>query len=123
MTLAPLLDASPIIRFMPLSLLRLLLQLGGQHVRQLGRASQQLLRALVDLPLDGLQAPARSCFFQVWMSVGWTPKCPASSLAVRSPLRAAKASWTLNAAVWVLRLPAIVPPFPGHQCSLEAVKK
>src|SRR5262249_10633764 len=65
-------------------------------------------------------APARSCFFQAWMRVGWTPNCPASSLTVRSPLIAARATWALNAAVWCLRLPAIASPFLGHQCSLRS---
>src|SRR6266496_1044865 len=52
------------------------------------------------------------------MSVGRTPNCPASSLTVRSPLRAAKATWALNAAVCCFRLPFIVPPFLGHLSSL-----
>src|SRR5882724_3103838 len=52
------------------------------------------------------------------MRVGWTPNCPASSLTVRSPLSAARATWALNAAVWVFRLPAIVSPFLGHLSSL-----
>src|SRR4051812_11244117 len=30
------------------------------------------------------------------------------------PLRAARATWALNAAVWTFRLPAIAPPFLGH---------
>src|SRR5262249_51038240 len=63
-------------------------------------------------------APASSCFFQAWMSVGWTPYCPASSLTVRSPLRAARATWALNAAVCCFRLPAMNTPFLGHQSSL-----
>jgi hypothetical protein len=37
----------------------------------------------------------------------------ASSLTVRSPLRAAKATWALNAGVCCFRLPFIVYPFPG----------
>src|SRR5437764_8538621 len=52
------------------------------------------------------------------MRVGWTPNWLASSLTVRSPLRAARATWFLNAAVCCLRLPAMVPPFLGHQSSL-----
>src|SRR5436309_1826241 len=52
------------------------------------------------------------------MRVGWTPHWLANSLTVRSPLRAAKATWALNAAVCCFRLPAIVPPFLGHQSSL-----
>ena len=36
----------------------------------------------------------------------------------RSPLRAARATWALNAAVWIFRLPAIASPFLGHQSSL-----
>src|SRR3954463_619339 len=52
------------------------------------------------------------------MRVGWTPYWLASSLTVRSPLRAAKATWALNAAVCCVRLPAIGSPFLGHQSSL-----
>src|SRR4029079_2535604 len=63
-------------------------------------------------------APASSIFFQPWMRVGWTPYWLASSLTVLSPLRAAKATWALNAAVCCFRLPAIVPPFLGHPSSL-----
>src|ERR1041384_7220769 len=47
-----------------------------------------------------------------------TSNCPASSLTVRSPLRAARATCALNAAVCCFRLPAIVPPFLGHHSSL-----
>src|SRR5512135_1591079 len=63
-------------------------------------------------------APAKSCFFQAWMSVGWTSNWPANSLTVRSPLRAARATRALNAAVWTFRLPAIAPPLLGHRSSL-----
>ena len=39
----------------------------------------------------GVQAPHHlplmsRCFFQPWMSVGWTPWCPVGSLMVLSPL-------------------------------------
>src|SRR5262249_41711811 len=64
-------------------------------------------------------APARSCFFQAWTRVGWTPYWLASSLTVLSPRTAARASWALNAAVCCFRLRAIVSPFLGHQSSLE----
>src|SRR6188474_2565243 len=37
---------------------------------------------------------------------------------VRSPLRAARATWALNAAEWLFRLPAIGSPFLGLRCSL-----
>src|SRR2546421_3120560 len=52
------------------------------------------------------------------MSVGWTPNWPASSLTVRSPLSAAKATCAFNVAVCVFRLPATAHPFPGPTCSL-----
>src|SRR5512135_3662667 len=52
------------------------------------------------------------------ISVGWTSNCPANSLTVRSPLRAARATRALNAAVWTFRLPAITPPLLDHQSSL-----
>ncbi|HWE39637.1 MAG TPA: hypothetical protein VG406_24020, partial [Isosphaeraceae bacterium] len=35
-----------------------------------------------------------------------------------SPLRAARATWALNAAVWTFRLPAISPPLLDHRRSL-----
>src|SRR4051812_27621436 len=35
-----------------------------------------------------------------------------------SPLRASRATWALNAAVWTFRLPAITPPLLDHQSSL-----
>src|SRR5262249_48863054 len=63
-------------------------------------------------------APARSCRFQSWMRVGWTPYWLASSPTVLSPLRAARATWALNAAVYCFRLVAIITPFLGHQSSL-----
>ncbi len=37
---------------------------------------------------------------------------------VRSPLRAATATWALNVAEWCFRLPAISPPLLDHLCSL-----
>jgi hypothetical protein len=61
-------------------------------------------------PLKIASAPVRSCFFQAWINVGWTSNCPASSLTVRSPLRAARATLALNGGVWIFRLPAIVTP-------------
>src|SRR5581483_2103859 len=63
-------------------------------------------------------AQASNCFFQPWIRVGWTSNWPASSLTVRSPLRAARATWALNAAECCFRLRAIGTPFPGHQTSL-----
>src|SRR6186997_1802097 len=56
-------------------------------------------------------APASSCFFQPWISVGWIECWLANSATVLSPLKAAKATCALNAAMWVFRLPAIVAPF------------
>jgi hypothetical protein len=56
-------------------------------------------------------APASSCFFQPWISVGWIECWLANSATVLSPLKAAKATCALNAAMWVFRLPAIVSPF------------
>jgi hypothetical protein len=51
-------------------------------------------------PLKTPSAPARGCFFRAGMGVGWTSYCPASSSAVRPPLRATRAS---NAAAWTFR--------------------
>jgi hypothetical protein len=42
--------------------------------------------------------PANRCFFQPWIKVGWTLNCAASSLMVRSPLSAARATWALKLA-------------------------
>ena len=69
-------------------------------------------------PLKIASAPVRSCFFQAWINVGWTSNCPASSLTVRSPLRAARATLALNGGVWIFRLPAIVTPLLSHRTSL-----
>src|SRR3954447_21421684 len=53
------------------------------------------------------------------MRVGWTLNWLASSLTVRSPLSAARATWALNAGVWTLRFRDITAtPFLAHQCSL-----
>src|SRR3954454_23315595 len=55
-----------------------------------------------------------SCFFQPWISVGWTPCWLASSFTVLSPFRAASATCALNAAVCLcLFFAAILVPFPG----------
>lgn len=43
-------------------------------------------------------------------NVGWISNCPASSLTVRSPFTAARATSALNGGVRIFRLPAIVPP-------------
>src|SRR5262249_29777843 len=53
------------------------------------------------------------------MRVGWTPYWPASSLTVRSPLRAARATWAWNAAVCCFRLAAIGSPFLGHPAGIS----
>src|SRR5258707_14157358 len=63
--------------------------------------------------LNRSSAPATSCFFQAWIKVGCTPCWLASSLAVLSPLTAARATCALKAAVCVFRLPDIFLPFPG----------
>src|SRR5262249_26304192 len=48
-------------------------------------ASASAVAALLPL-LKTWSAPARSCFFQAWIRVGWTPYWLASSLTVLSPL-------------------------------------
>src|SRR5262245_11473822 len=53
---------------------------------------------------------------------GVTPKWAASSLMVRSPFSAARATWALNAAVCRCRLPFIASPFLGHRSSLGVVQ-
>src|SRR5581483_7048667 len=80
-------------------------------------ASASAAAALLPLPKTW-SAPASSCFFQAWIRAGWTPYWLASSLTVLSPFRVANATWALNAAVCCFLLPAIVPPFLGHQSSL-----
>ncbi len=61
---------------------------------------------------------ASSSFFQPWKRVRWTPKWLASYWTVLSPLRAARATWALNAGECCFRMPAIVSPFLGHLSSL-----
>src|SRR5271155_2704786 len=65
-----------------------------------------------------LSAPASSCFFQPWIKVGCTSNLLASSLTVRSSLRAAKATWALNPDWCLVRFLAMGSPFLGHQYSL-----
>src|SRR3954454_23695963 len=55
-----------------------------------------------------------SCFFQPWISVGWTPCWLASSFTVLSPFRAASATCALHAAVCLcLFFAAILASLPG----------
>src|SRR5260370_18690431 len=57
------------------------------------------------------------------MRVGWTPNCAASSLAVRSPRIAARATWALNAAVWTFRFVPIATTSGDRQSSLAGGPK
>src|SRR5690242_9560942 len=65
-------------------------------------------------PSKTLTAPSNSCFFQLWIWFGWTPKCTASSATVRSPLIAASATFALNAALCFCRVRFIflLPRYP-----------
>src|SRR5262249_20593599 len=64
-------------------------------------------------------APASSCFFQAWISVGWTWCWLANSLTVLSCRNAANATCALNAAVCDFRFLVIVSPFLDRRlCSL-----
>jgi hypothetical protein len=55
-------------------------------------------------PSKTLAAPSSSCFFQLWIWFGCTPKSTANSAMVRSPLIAANATFALNAALCFFRV-------------------
>src|SRR4051812_13119835 len=80
-----------------------------------GRLWASLVAPSADAPPSKtLTAPSNSCFFQLWIWFGWTPKCIASSATVRSPLIAASATFALNAALCFCRVRFIflLPRYP-----------
>jgi len=58
---------------------------------------------LVDRPANDAGLASASCFFQLWIIVGWTSNRLANSETVWSPRRAARATLALNAAPCFLR--------------------
>jgi hypothetical protein len=67
-------------------------------------AEKELARLLSDHPKHRRRrrrpverSKSSSCFFQLWIWFGCTPKCTANSATVRSPLIAATATFALNA--------------------------